>query len=258
MAVLIRYILPVILALTPAIIYGQHKYDTPDRALDDNTLTVDSEIAPDIKSDTRKENRLIWLTTLVLAVSTVMIGWQRHKHQLLSIRQQLAEQEREKVRLENENLRLHIDQLKSERDELKTLPKHDELSQPIAEAIKERIEMLNALLAEKITDNDSYTKPYREWIDTITIDRERFMNSTRMAFKASHPGFMHYLEQRGLTEAEINYLCLYAIGLRGKEVGEYIQLRRHYHVSSEIRRKLGLNEHDTNLGIYVRKLLKQF
>lgn len=36
-----------------------------------------------------------------------------------------------------------------------------------------------------------------------------------------------------------------------------MQLRRHYNISSEIRSKLGIDEHETNLDIYVRKLLKK-
>ena len=95
------------------------------------------------------------------------------------------------------------------------------------------------------------------WKDQIIQDKYKFMNTTRLAFKASHPKFMEYLEQHGLSNDEINYLCLYAIGLRGKEVGEYIQLKRHYHISSDVRKKLGINEHETNIGIYVRKLMKQ-
>lgn len=67
---------------------------------------------------------------------------------------------------------------------------------------------------------------------------------------------MEYLEQHGLSIDEINYLCLYAIGLRGKEVGEYIQLKRHYIISHEIRKKLGIDEHETNIGLYIRRQLK--
>jgi hypothetical protein len=116
--------------------------------------------------------------------------------------------------------------------------------------------MLNGLLAEKISDNDNYSKPYSEWLEKIVQDRKSFMDSTRLAFKVSHPNFIKHLEDHNLTQDEINYLCLYAIGLRGKEVGEYIQLKRHYNISSEIRKKLGIDEHETNIGIYVRKLLK--
>ena len=68
--------------------------------------------------------------------------------------------------------------------------------------------------------------------------------------------FIEFLEQHGLTTDEINYLCLYAIGLRGKEVGEYIQVKRHYIMSHEIRMKLGLDEHETNIGLYIRRLMK--
>ena len=32
-------------------------------------------------------------------------------------------------------------------------------------------------------------------------------------------------------------------------------MRSHYNVSSDIREKLGISEHDTKLGIYLRKLL---
>ena len=112
-------------------------------------------------------------------------------------------------------------------------------------------------MASRITDNTSYAEPYRTWKDQVIQDKDEFMNTTRLAFKASHPKFIKYLEQHGLTESEINYVCLYAIGLRGKEVGEYMQLKRHYHISSDVRKKLGIDEHQTNIGIYIRKLMKQ-
>ena len=96
----------------------------------------------------------------------------------------------------------------------------------------------------------------RQEIESLLANKEEFIISTRMAFAASHPQFIKYLEERGLTESELGYLCLYAIGLRGKEIGEYIQLKRHYHISSDIRKKLGIDEHETNLGIYIRKLMQ--
>ena len=108
------------------------------------------------------------------------------------------------------------------------------------------------------TQNDSYAESYNNWIETVHNDKKKFMDSTRLAFAASHPKFMEYLEQHGLSTDEINYLCLYAIGLRGKEVGEYIQMKRHYIVSHEIRKKLGIDQHETNLGLYIRRLIKDF
>lgn len=174
------------------------------------------------------------------------------------LEKQTAELECERQSLVAENLRLKIEQLENESASLKEiLEKRKDLAKPIEEAIKTRIEMLNGLLATKITENDSYAKPYETWRDRLIHDKDEFMNSTRLAFKASHPRFIEYLEDHGLTESEINYLCLYAIGLRGKEAGEYIQLKRHYQISSDVRKKLGIDEHQTNIGIYIRKLMKK-
>ena len=115
-------------------------------------------------------------------------------------------------------MRLKISQLESEGEHLKELLTEAKLSKPVLDAIKERSDILNGLLAAKISDNDTYSKPYDIWINQITEDRKSFMNSTRLAFRASHPAFMKYLEDHGLTESELNYVCLYAIGLRGKKL----------------------------------------
>lgn len=169
------------------------------------------------------------------------------------------EAEQRQHELEAANLRLEVAQLEGERDHLKELQKEQtELAKPIQTVIKDRLDMLNGLLAKEITRNASYAEPYNKWIEAIRNDKKKFMDSTRLAFTASHPNFMEYLEQRGLTADEINYLCLYAIGLRGKEVGEYIQMKRHYITSHEIRKKLGIDEHETNIGLYIRRLMKDF
>lgn len=179
------------------------------------------------------------------------------KHNAL-LEKQKAELEFEQQTLVAENLKHRINELENESSSLKEiLKKQKDLSKPIEDAIKIRIEMLNGLLASQITENDSYSQPYGSWIEEVLKDKNEFMNSTRLAFKASHPKFIEYLEQHGLSTSEINYICLYAIGLRGKEVGEYMQLKRHYHISSDIRKKLGIDEHQTNIGIYVRKLMKK-
>lgn len=203
-----------------------------------------------IKKDQERIHTTIWVSVCFFLISVIAIGWLGYHNRRLRFKEK-------EIRLISENLHLRIRQLEQEKEELSSITRTDELPDEIADTIREQIEMLNAILAEKITDNEKHLNAYTKWIEDLTADRERFMNSTRLAFKASHPKFIEYLESHDLTESEINYLCLYAIGLRGKEVGEYIRLKRHYNISSEIRRKLGIDEHETNLGIYVRKLLKQ-
>lgn len=199
------------------------------------------------------------------ALVLALIIWLYGRSRIARSRRELAEKDRDKAelelakqRLEAENLATRVERLENESTALKALlDTRDELAAPVEAAIRERIELLNALLARDLTANEGYAKPYNEWVSRMANDRETFMNSTRLAFKASHPRFIEYLEERGLSESEINYLCLYAIGLRGKEVGEYIRLKRHYNISSAIRRKLGIDEHETNIGIYARRLMKQ-
>ena len=166
--------------------------------------------------------------------------------------------ERDKKALEAENLAHRVETLENESTSLKELiDSQEELPSEVQQAIKVRIEMLNALMAGYITADDRYEKPYEAWIKDLTDNTEEFMNSNRLAFQASHPRFIQYFEDHGLTVSEINYVCLYAIGLRGKEVGNYMKKRSHVNISSGIRKKLGIDRHETNIGIYVRKLLKE-
>lgn len=153
-----------------------------------------------------------------------------------------------------------VESLENESDNLKhIIETHDaseELPVEVRKAIQIRIEMLNSLLASHITDNEQYGKSYNAWVKELTDNTEEFMDSNRLAFQASHPRFIQYFEKYGLSVSEINYVCLYAIGLRGKEVGNYMKKRSHVNISSAIRKKLGIDKHETNIGIYVRKLLK--
>ncbi|MDE5790981.1 MAG: hypothetical protein K2H96_07115 [Muribaculaceae bacterium] len=165
--------------------------------------------------------------------------------------------ERDKKALEAENLANRVETLENESTSLKELiDSQEELPTEVQQAIKVRIEMLNALMAGYITDNNQYEKPYEIWIKELTDNTEEFMNSNRLAFRVSHPRFIQYFEDHDLTVSEINYVCLYAIGLRGKEVGIYMKKRSHVNISSGIRKKLGIDKYETNIGIYVRKLLK--
>ena len=243
--------------------------------LSQDLLFADKKHQLEMKSlmDIQDRDRIIWGTLCGIFGLVILVGWLYYRGFLSKTKRILAEKENENLRLEQENLRkekekaeletanlkLEIAQLEGERDNLKELQREQsELAKPIQDVIQKRLNILNGLLAKEITNNDSYAEPYNKWIETIHSDKKKFMDSTRLAFAASHPKFMEYLEQRDLSADEIKYLCLYAIGLRGKEVGEYIQMKRHYIISHEIRKKLGIDEHETNIGLYIRRLMKDF
>lgn len=252
------------------------------RLFSQDLLFADEKHQLEIKRlvDIQERNKIIWGTLCCILGLGILVGWLCYRVHLSRVKRILTEKEntnlkleqdnlcKEKKRLEaeqrqheleNANLKLEIVQLENERDNLKDLQREQlELAKPIQDVIKNRIDILNGLLAKEITKNDSYAKPYHKWIETVHNDKKKFMDSTRLAFAALYPKFIEYLEQHGLSTDDINYLCLYAIGLRGKEVGEYIQVKRHYIISHEIRMKLGINEHETNIGPYIRRLIKDF
>ena len=121
--------------------------------------------------------------------------------------------------------------------------------------IKERLSVLDKIIASRISSDDRLSRSSEEELEVMMADREEFLRSTKILFEENHPRFTLYLAEKGLTDWEIGYCCLYTLGLKGKDIGEYIQKKRHYIISHEIRRKLGLDEHDTNISIFLRDLL---
>ena len=121
--------------------------------------------------------------------------------------------------------------------------------------IRERLAVLDKVIASHISSDEKVWKVSEVEVENLMSDRESFLISTMIVFKESHPGFINYLQKKGLSDWEIGYCCLYTLGLKGKDVGKFIMKKRHYIISSDIRSKLGLGEHDTNIGIYLRNLL---
>lgn len=119
-----------------------------------------------------------------------------------------------------------------------------------------RLGLLNHFLTAYITDDSKLTAKADEEISRLLKDKESFIASTRLAFAGTHPHFLKYLEERGLTNREIELCCLYALGLKGKDIGTYANVSNQYNISSSIRGKLGIDAHSTNLCLYIRRLLK--
>ncbi len=140
-------------------------------------------------------------------------------------------------------------------DEKKQLVELVEEKKRIASELKKnligKITLLNGLVASHISSNDQHSTTFYELLNTIDNEKETFLTSMRDTFKAMYPKFMNKLKDLQFTEIEIDYVCLYAIGLRGKEIGNYLQTKSHYNISSDIRSKLGLDKKETNLGKFI-------
>ena len=197
-----------------------------------------------------KKKQIIALFATIVSILVLIAIWINSRLRLSRMEKLVAEKEIERYKL------LYA-QMEDERDNLNALLKQNEELDPKAlNAVARRLELLNKFFTAYITDNSDIDRKASKEMEELLEDKEKFMDSNRLAYAGSHPKFIKYLEDKGLTEWEINYCCLYALGLKGKEVGAYIKMRSHYNNSSEVREKLGISEHDTNLGIYIRKLVK--
>ena len=150
--------------------------------------------------------------------------------------------------------RENLSRLKQEKDELSAMiAENPPVDRQSMKVLADRLELLNRIIAGEISS--SRDRKLAEDLERLVSNRDEFLYTTRMTFAAAHPEFIAFLEDRGLTEGEVQFCCLYAIGLRGKDISNYVGRGGHYNESSVIRSKLGLGPHDTNLGNYLRSLL---
>lgn len=168
----------------------------------------------------------------------------------------VSTQQKVLMQIEKEKVeKLYADAL-VEKDTLDKMVLSNAPDDEMKSVIKHRLALLNKVITSYITDSSSANKEANAQIEMLVSNREAFLESTRKSFEAGHPKFMAYLRSKGLTDWEVNYCCLYLVGLNGKEIGEYINLKRHYTYGSVIRHKLGLGEHDKNLANHLKNLIE--
>ena len=200
-----------------------------------------------------KERNTRLLVTLISVFSIILLVTIAY---ILRFRLRQSRMERESLAAEMSRYKENYSRLKQERDELsEMLSSNPPADRQCMRVLNDRLELLNRFFAAAISGNEETDRIASHELDRLVADRDMFLYTTRMTFAAAHPEFINFLESHGLSEWQVEYCCLYAIGLKGKEIGSYLNRKRHYTESSDIRAKLGLDEHDTNLGIYLRELL---
>ena len=236
--------------------------DTFERQLiyNDETKYEDERYYAELKS-----MKLIF-TLIVTVLSTIIIGLvsilaiRKIKKRRMLVEAENVSLEKTNATLQNitQNLETSFELLKSENDNLtikyanviadfnqKELKNYELRTQ-----IEGRISLFHKLIASYIT-NDGLSKSLEKELNSLVADRETLLKNLRNYFSVMYPSFTSYLVDKGLKEREIDICHLHLLGLRGKEIGNYLNLSRHYSISSDIRKKLGLTEHDTNIGLYL-------
>lgn len=163
--------------------------------------------------------------------------------------------------MEKAELLNQYDALCSEKTELEmAISRMDGSSLIGSEVIRERLKLLNSVIAGYVNNQgDDIGVKAANAIKKATENKDDLLKSSKLYFKLLYPKFIEYLEEKGLNEDEVTICCMYCMGLSGKGLKYYTNNARHYiDCSMPIRRKLGLAEHDTNLNIYLRKVLIGF
>ena len=194
------------------------------------------------------ENQKLTLKVIILSCMVALLG---AAFIIFLIRSRLKSRTEEKERYAG-----MYESTLAERDTLSEMLEANSMSEETRKIISQRLEVLNSIITSYISERDADIKKADLNLERLIADRDAFITSTRVTMEMSHPAFFKYLRERELTDWEINYCCLYLIGLKGKDIGDYINLKRHYVYGSAIRQKLGLTENDTNLSLYLQKMFK--
>lgn len=224
-----------------------------DYAKFDSQLSLLEEqyrIETEANEDARSKRRIIWgcvggIAFLMMGVIILLLVLRTRKNQ-----QKMAIQKIRLTELENERLYSEIEELQTMLEYAADIPADAKT------ALRQRLDALNSILVTYITERETNIDKRNTIINDITATASQFMDSNRLAFRTTHPAFIKHLEDHNLSVAEINYVCLYALGLNGKEVGKYLNRPGHKNRSIAIRKKLGIEHRSTNLGNYIRHLLK--
>ncbi|MBR5132157.1 MAG: hypothetical protein IKV04_06400 [Alistipes sp.] len=203
--------------------------------------------------ETEAKNRL---TIIVLScIVALLISLYILNH----IRKQLKRSRVENAQLLSEKALYEqmYNEVVAERDALNEMIANNAIKDEAMEIIKKRLGVLNTIIVSHLSAKDTDIKRANEELERLIDNRNDFIKSTRLTLEENYPHFFAYLHDKGLEEFEIDFCCLYAIGLKGKEIKAYTNLSRHYKDSSEVRQKLGLTESDTNLSNFLQKLLKK-
>ena len=204
------------------------------------------------KETEAKNKRTIAVLACVVALigSLLVIMIIRRRLQISHAKNKELEVEKQKYE------QLYADAI-AERNALTKMVEDSSVKAETKAVIKARLDVLNKVIISQITGTTSANKKAYDELELLLADKETFIESTRLTIEGNNPEFITALKRRGLTDEEINICCLYAIGLKGKDIKAYTSQPRHYNQSADIRHKLGLTESDTNLSIFICDMLEK-
>ena len=219
-------------------------------ALQENVRLTEARHQQELQAEKSEHKRVrnLWIAACSIALLLLFVLFTYYRLRISRMQKRLAEQEKEQYRRQYEQLEEEYQGLQL------LLQENNRLNDETKDIVKNRLDLLNDFIKAHLAEKGNKAEMR---IRQIMEDKEAFMQSTCQSFSISHPVFIQKLRSHGLTDWEVGYCCLYALGLNSKEVGHYINSSTYYKMNSLIRRKLGLDSHSTNLNLYIKKMLEE-
>ena len=181
----------------------------------------------------------------------------KHKDEIEGVERRLHEEQYERQELEAEKDK-YVEMYNATCKDIKRLRKalqENKLDKEVCRLVEERLNVLNNFVAANISGSFT-TVAYNE-LAKLMADQAHFLNSTRASFHIAHPQFLAYLKKNGLTDEEIEYCCLYCIGLNGSEILAYLNKPSIYNISAVLRKKLDV-EKKIKIDVFLQKKMQEF
>ena len=209
-----------------------------------NTKFVEEKYALQLQNERERNSKRIVAICAVMAI-LLLVAVIRWLESAMKQNREKFQRQCELLEYEKENLR-------------DILEKNRELDNRIGNAIEARLAIINQFFKAHVTENYDTDKKAIKEMEALFNDKGEFLKNTTLIVEGKNPQFIAHLKQRGLTEQEIHFTCLYVIGLRGVHIRKYLNTSNVYNISSSIRRKLGIDEYKTNLDKLINDLYERF
>ena len=196
-------------------------------------------------------------SVIALLLAAIILSNLRNKAKIaeITIAHERQEAEKKQQYLEDINTRLT-----EEKATLTEMLSKASIPEEARRSVNDMLTTVTRILSAKASGSDSEViDQVTHKMEQLTEDRNQFVLSVMLSYATAHPEFTTTLKARGLSEWETGYCCLYAMGLRGKDIGNLIGggSHAHHNRASAIRAKLGLTEHDTTLGRWLIRLANE-
>ena len=196
-------------------------------------------------------------SVIALLLAAIILSNLRNKAKIaeITIAHERQEAEKKQQYLEDINTRLT-----EEKATLTEMLSKASIPEEARRSVNDMLTTVTRILSAKASGSDSEViDQVTHKMEQLTEDRNQFVLSVMLSYATAHPEFTTTLKARGLSEWETGYCCLYAMGLRGKDIGNLIGggSHAHHNRASVIRSKLGLTEHDTTLGRWLIRLANE-